>query len=105
MELGEINKVRATYDEAVELLEHLTLSEMYATREMYATAYMSTGSDDRIWNEASGLLGVYALGFLSGARAIREKNASKENRKGGVMFCDTYCLLAAVKIAHIYCLN
>lgn len=83
MQPQDAHKIRCDYDEAIALSGYMTLDVMNASRELYKKAYESTRGDDYIWKSATGLLAVYALGFLSGSRAIKEKRASKNKYQGG----------------------
>lgn len=71
---------------SIEEIEHIagqaTIEIGIIARECYTEAYKNQSlihKSDITWNQHCALASVYMLGFLSGARAVRERKRKKVN--------------------------
>lgn len=76
MEPGENFRIRCTNEEAFNLEEEMTADIGITLMEYFNTVYNNV--DDGVhWKAHCALTTVYAAGFLSGSRAIRERKKKK----------------------------
>ena len=73
MESHENFSCRCNIDEAIRLSDIATVDILERARLCYRDAYRSDCSEDVQWRCSRSLLSVYIMGFLSGARAVRER--------------------------------
>lgn len=79
MDLYENFKTRGESKEAIEIFKHATIDIMQDSYDCYCEAYKACKEDSSyIWKQHSALSAVYLLGFISGARAIRERSRTKK---------------------------
>lgn len=76
MEPYESHRPRCSFEEAYRIMEQSTYEIEKIAYKCYENSY-KTGfkkqPDDAIWNVNCAFASVYMLGFLSGARAVRER--------------------------------
>lgn len=77
MEFYENFHTRCTSQEAFNISGHLTIDINNELIECYVNAFKSIKSNDVNWKMHCALDTVYMLGFISGARAIRERQKAK----------------------------
>lgn len=63
--------VRCTEEEAKQLAEFITPAISLDLRSLYAEAFRSSTANEMLFRELSSLSTIYALGFVSGCRAMR----------------------------------
>lgn len=83
MECYENFKVRCDNEETIRIQGQVPISVMKQAYECYMEAYkdhMKT-SNEVLWLQHCALTSVYMLGFLSGSRAIRERQKAKNGTK------------------------
>lgn len=79
VDLYENFKTRGEITEAMAICEHATIGVMHDSYNCYCKAYEACKrDDDRIWKQNKALSAVYMLGFISGARAVRERRSAKK---------------------------
>lgn len=76
MEFSENFHTRCTKEEALHIANHLTVDVTVDLIECYVNAFENTKADSS-WKIHCALSAVYMLGFVSGARAIRERQRIK----------------------------
>ena len=64
---------RITSDEAVHISAQLTAAQWRAIEDAYMRQYKQCDLNDPRWKTIMGLTAVYTLGFVSGARYVRER--------------------------------
>lgn len=77
MEFSENFHTRCTKEEAFNISKHLTVDVNATIIECYVNAFENVNNDDINWKMHCALAAVYMLGFISGARAIRERQKEK----------------------------
>ncbi len=76
MEFGENFEIRCNIEEAVRISDHLTFDVGMLAVDCYTDAFYKA-KGEILWKQRKGLDAVYMLGFISGARAIRERQKAK----------------------------
>lgn len=79
MDLYENFKARCDNGEAIELASQSTIGTIIDAQNCYTKAMEAKKSEkDRQWAHLTSLSSVYVLGFISGARAVRERSRTKK---------------------------
>mgnify|MGYP006992793164 CR=1 FL=1 len=76
MEYSENLHTRCNIEEAVRISDHLTFDVSMLAVDCYTDAFYSV-KGETFWKQRKGLDAVYMLGFISGCRAIRERQKVK----------------------------
>ena len=91
MDLYENFKTRCENKTAREISEQATIGVMHDAYNCYCDTYRACEpDDDTIWKQNKALAAVYMLGFISGARAIRERRSTKKRLEILTAFVCTY---------------
>lgn len=77
MEYGENFNTRCNIEEAVQISDYLTFDVGMLAVDCYTDAFYNA-KGETLWKQRKGLDAVYMLGFISGARAIRERQKAKQ---------------------------
>lgn len=72
--------VRCDIKDAVHLSEHLTVDVSMIVADCYTDAFYNA-KGETLWKQYRGLDAVYMIGFISGCRAIRERQKAKRQAK------------------------
>ena len=74
--------IKCSIEEAVNIAEHITVNIPMAAAACYSGVFNKTKPEnDKRWKHYRALSTVYMLGYISGCRAVREKQ--KNNRRFG----------------------
>lgn len=76
MEYSENFGARCNIEEAVRISDYLTVDVSMFAVDCYTNAFYNA-KGETLWKQHRGLDAVYMLGFISGCRAIREKQKVK----------------------------
>lgn len=73
MEPYENFRPRCSIADANRLVEQITPEIGFVSLNCYADAYKNCEGKDIRWKQHTSMASVYMLGFISGARAVRER--------------------------------